>query len=176
MICWTTFEIIYPSIIVVTWFGNKIMTKHNYFIKISWSKFEIWFSNFYHFRHFLGSPGGLGTLLCTLQLEIGLKTIVNELSKMFNNSIKRHSFKKRGYIKEIHTFKKTERFINGNYRIAENHRFLIWQPFWPWMTFIISWDRVSHVFSISKDTSLSYQLFDTKHSSLWLVQAELWVF
>ena len=28
------------SVIVVTWFGNYIMTKHNYFIKISSSKFE----------------------------------------------------------------------------------------------------------------------------------------
>ena len=125
------------------------MTKHNYLIKISWSKFDIfrgklafwplfdlqpplnyyffpiifqieekiitwcfgassapfllikfkiksfWFSNFYHFRHFLGSPGGLSTLLCTLQLKIGLKTLVNELSKMFNNSIKRHSFRRK---------------------------------------------------------------------------------
>ena len=73
--------------------------------------------------------GGLSTLLCTLQLKIGLKTLVNELSKMFNNSIKRHSFRKSGYKKEIHTVKKTEKFINGNYRISENPRFLIWQSF-----------------------------------------------
>ena len=30
----------YLSVIVVTWFGNYIMTKHNYFIKNSSSKFE----------------------------------------------------------------------------------------------------------------------------------------
>ena len=59
---------------------------------------------------------------------------------MFNNSIKRHSFRKSGYKKEIHTVKKTEKFINGNYRISENPRFLIWQPLWPWMTFITSWE------------------------------------
>ena len=40
MYCWTVFEVIYLSIIVVTWFGNYIMTRYNYFIKISSSKFE----------------------------------------------------------------------------------------------------------------------------------------
>ena len=37
---WTIFEVIYLSVIVVTWFGNCKITKHNYFIKIFSSKFE----------------------------------------------------------------------------------------------------------------------------------------
>ena len=87
---------------------------------------------------------------------------------MFNNSIKRHSFRKSGYKREIHTFKKNEKLINGNYRIWENPRFLIWQPFWPWMTFITSWDWVSYVFTISKDTPLSYQhLIPNTHPYVW---------
>ena len=31
---------------------------------------------------------------------------MNELSKMFNNSTKKHPFRKSGYRKEIHTLKK----------------------------------------------------------------------
>ena len=66
--------------------------------------------------------------------------------------------------------KKTEKFIHGNYRLWKNARFLIWPLFWPWMTFILSWDRVSHVFSILKDKSLPDQHFDTK----LVVFNELW--
>ena len=91
---------------------------------------------------------------------------------MFNNSTKKHSFGKSGYRKEIHPFKETEKFINRNYRLWENPRFLIWQPFWPWMTFITSWDRVSHVFSILEDKSRQDQHFDTK----LVVFNELWAF
>ena len=47
-----------------------------------------WFSIFYHFRHFWGSLGGPGTLLCALNLEIRLNILINELSKMLNNSTK----------------------------------------------------------------------------------------
>ena len=72
--------------------------------------------------------------------------------------------------------KKTEKFMNGNDSLWENPRFLIWQSFWPWMTFITSWVRVSHVIIITKGTSLSDQHFDTKHSTLCLVSAELWTF
>ena len=72
---------------------------------------------------------GLSTLLCILKLKIGLETLVNDLSKMFNNSTKMHFFRNSGYRKEIHTFKKTEKLINRNYRIWGNPRFLIWRPF-----------------------------------------------
>ena len=81
---------------------------------------------------------------------------------MLNNSTKKHSFWKSGYRNEIHPFKKTEKFINRNYRLWENPRFLIWQPFWPWLTSITSWNRVCFVFSILKDTSPPDQHFDTK--------------
>ena len=47
-------------------------------------------------RYFFGSPGGLGTLFCTLNLKIEFEIQVNELSKMFNNSNKKHSFRKSG--------------------------------------------------------------------------------
>ena len=204
----------------------KSQTKHNYFIKISSSKFEFfrekltfwplfdlqwppncrifyhhlpdwrenwtwyfgassapfqlvklkiqafWFSIFYHFRHFLRSLGGPGTLLCALNLKIRLNFLINELCKMLNNSTKKHSFWKSDYRNEIHPFKKTEKFINRNYRLWENPRFLIWQPFWPWMTSITSWNRVCYVFSILKDTSPPDQHFDTK----LVVFNELWVF
>ena len=40
MYCWTIFEIIYLSIIVVTMFGNYIMAKHNYFIAITSPKLD----------------------------------------------------------------------------------------------------------------------------------------
>ena len=40
MYCWTIFEIIYLSIIVVTWFGNYIFAKHNYFIAITSPKLD----------------------------------------------------------------------------------------------------------------------------------------
>ena len=89
---------------------------------------------------------------------------------MFHNSTKKHSFRKSGYKKEIH--KKTEKFIKGNYRLWENPRFLIWLPFWLWMTFITSWDRVSHVFSILKDKSFPDQHSDTKlvaFNELWAI-------
>ena len=89
---------------------------------------------------------------------------------MFNKSTKKHSFEKSGYRKEIHHFKKTEKFINRNYRLWENPRFLIWQPFWPWMTFITSWNRDCHVLSILKDKSPPDQHFDTK----LVVFNELW--
>ena len=204
----------------------KSQTKHNYFIKISSSKFEVfrekftfwplfdlqwplnfrifyhhlpywrenwtwyfgassapfrlvklkiqafWFSIFYHFWHFLGSLGGTGTLLCALNLKIRLKILINELSKMLNNSTKKHSFWKSGYRNEIHPFKKTEKFISRNYRLWENPRFLILQPFWPWMTSITSWNRVCYVFSILQDESPPDHYFDTK----LVVFNELWAF
>ena len=135
-------------------------TKHNYFIKISGSKFEFfiekltfwplfdlqwplnfrifyhhlqdwrenwtwyfgassvpfrlvklkiqafWFSIFCHFRHFSGSLGGPGTLLCTLYLKIRLNILINEFSKMLINSTKKHSFWKSGYKKKYITSKK----------------------------------------------------------------------
>ena len=48
---------------------------------------------------------------------------------MFNNSTKRHSFRKMATDKKYIPLKKTEMFINGNYSLGENPRFLIWQPF-----------------------------------------------
>ena len=95
---------------------------------------KTWDRHLYHFRHFLGSPGVLGTLLCTLKLQMGLKILVNQLSKMFNNS-KRCSFRKIDFGKEIHTFKNSKKLINRNYKMWENTRFLIWQLFWPWRHF-----------------------------------------
>ena len=120
---WTILEVMYLSVIVVTSFGNCIMTKHKPEIQ------SFWFSNLYHFRHCWGSPGGPGTLLCTLNLKIGLEILINNLSKMFNNSTKKQSFRKSCYRNEIHTFKKTEKIINGNYNLWENPRFLICQLF-----------------------------------------------
>ena len=76
-----------------------------------------WFSFFYHFWHFLGSVGGPGTLFCTLNLKIRHNILINELSKMFNNSTKKHSFRKSGYRNEIQPFKKTEKFINRNFDV-----------------------------------------------------------
>ena len=79
----------------------------------------------------MGSPGVLGclgTLLCTLKLQMGLKILVNKLSKMFNN-FKRCSFRKIDFGKAKHTFKNSKliKLINGNYKLWENTRFLIWQ-------------------------------------------------
>ena len=75
---------------------------------------SFWFSNLYHFRHFLGSLGGPGTLNCTLNLKSRFKISINEMSKMFNSSTRKHSLRKSGNMKEIHPFKKTEKFIKGN--------------------------------------------------------------
>ena len=92
------------------------------------------------------------------------------LLKCLTTPLKSSLLKKVATEKKYITSKKLRSLWTETINYGKNPRFLIWPLFWPWMTLITSWERVSHVFSILKDKSLPDQYFDTK----LVVFNELW--